>query len=139
MHYESLRNYSGVGASTLAAATVKLYLGKQYLKSLDALQELQEFVWHTTPVLNKMSVVSKKGKDRVILDTKASRIKQCSAKYHRVVLPRLLDTIVEALKLYMPAATTRSQSSLCARLHRGISAHPTHARRVQILRRQIQH
>ena len=33
------------------------------------------------------------------LDTKASRIKQCSAKYQRVILPRLLDTIIAALKL----------------------------------------
>ena len=87
---------------------MKLYLGKHYLKEFATLQELQAFVQHTTPILNKIGIISKKGKDRMILDTKASRIKQCSAKYQRVVLPRLLDTIIEALKLYASCRSTEA-------------------------------
>ena len=44
----------------------------------------------------------------MILDTKQSGIKTCSAKYQRVILPRLLDTIMMALQLY--AACDRKQS-----------------------------
>ena len=40
---------------------------------------------------------------RMILDTKQSRLKECSAKHQRVLLPRLLDTITQALNLMSTA------------------------------------
>ena len=39
-------------------------------------------------------------KKRIILDTKVSGLKNCSAKHQRVLLPRLLDAIVQGLRLY---------------------------------------
>ena len=109
MDYRAFNNIAGVEEGETAERTVKAYLGKDYLKSFNTVQELQEFVGHASPILNKIGIISKKGKDRMILDTKASRIKQCSAKYQRVILPRLLDAIISALKLL---ATCKGHESL---------------------------
>ena len=55
------------------------------------------------PILNKIGLIvrEKNGevKKRMILDTKQSGLKDCAAKHQRVLLPRLLDTITQALNL----------------------------------------
>ena len=65
-------------------------------------QELHEFVGGA-PILNKIGLIVRERngevKKRMILDTKQSGLKHCAAKHERVLLPRLLDTIVQALNL----------------------------------------
>ena len=54
-------------------------------------------------ILSKIGIISKmragKMKHRMILDTKAAGLKQASRKGQRVILPRLLDAILQALRL----------------------------------------
>jgi hypothetical protein len=67
------------------------------------LDELRAYLG-AEPVLNKVGVITKeragKVKKRIILDTKVAGTKECSAKHQRVLLPRLLDAILQALILY---------------------------------------
>ena len=54
-------------------------------------------------MLSKIGIVSKtragKTTHRMILDTKASHLKHASVKSQRVLLPRLMDVIVQSLNL----------------------------------------
>ena len=66
-------------------------------------QELTQYLGGQQPILNKIGLIikEKNGKvhKRMILDTKQSKLKECSAKHQRVLLPRLLDAITQALNL----------------------------------------
>jgi len=56
-----------------------------------------------TPHLSRFGVVTKvrqgKTKHRVILDVKQSRVKECTAKVHRVPLPRITDVVFDILNM----------------------------------------
>ena len=81
---------------------ITLRLEQGHLKAFDTAAELEDFV-QGTAILSKLGIITKmragKAKHRMILDTKAALIKQCSRKGQRVILPRLLDAIIQALKL----------------------------------------
>ena len=55
------------------------------------------------PILSKICFIVKERdgvvKKRMILDTKKSGLKHCSAKHQRVLLPRLLDAISKGINL----------------------------------------
>ena len=62
-------------------------------------QELTQFLGGEAPILSKIGLIVKGAKKRMILDTKESGLKHCSAKHQRVLLPRLLDAITQGLNL----------------------------------------
>ena len=101
--YSSFENYSGVDGDGTAEAEVQAHLDKGHLRAFDTLEELREFLGED-PILNKIGLIVKTRngvtKTRMILDTKVSQLKQCSSKAQRVLLPRLLDAIVQALENY---------------------------------------
>ena len=102
--YESFRNYDGVELDGTAEEEVKTHLQKKHLRAFDTVEELQAFLGGAAPILSKIGLIIKtKGnvrKVRMILDTKESNLKSCSAKSQRVLLPRLLDAIVQGMHVY---------------------------------------
>ena len=96
----AFRNYAGVDDDTVAEEEIKHHIRKGHLKSFATIDELQTFLKGQAPILNKIGIVTKGIKKRMILDTAASRVKQCSAKNQRVLLPRLLDAILQGLQLF---------------------------------------
>ena len=63
------------------------------------LQELTTYLHGESPILSKLGLIIKGPKKRMILDTKESGLKHCAAKHQRVLLPRLLDAVTQALSL----------------------------------------
>ena len=101
--FDNFPNYAGVDSDDIASNEVVRHEGLGHVKVFDSLDELRLFLKGEEPVLNKIGLIIKtragEVKKRMILDTKQSRIKQCSAKYQRVLLPRVLDTIMNAMTL----------------------------------------
>ena len=69
----------------------------KYFKTVPQTQELTDYLKGEAPILSKIGLIVKEKdgvvKKRMILDTKQSGLKHCSAKHQRVLLPRLLDAI----------------------------------------------
>lgn len=63
-------NYSGVDSSQVAEDTVRAYIDKGYVKAFDSYEELSDFV-DGKPILNKIGIIEKKGKARMIPGHKA--------------------------------------------------------------------
>ena len=101
--FDSFENYAGVDADTDALKEIEAHVEAGHLRAFDTLEELRTYLG-AEPVLNKVGVITKeragKIKKRIILDTKVAGTKECSAKHQRVLLPRLLDAILQALILY---------------------------------------
>ena len=101
--HENFANYTGVDDDETAEREIKAHLQKGHLKSFSSLDELRSFLGEE-PILNKIGLIVKskngKTKTRMILDTKVSNLKACSRKAQRVLLPRLLDAIVQGLENY---------------------------------------
>lgn len=101
--YSSFVNYAGVDTDGTAEKEVRAHLQKDHLKAFDTLEELRAFLGEA-PILNKIGLIIKTRcgitKTHMILDTKVSSLKECSTKSQRVLLPRLLDAIVQALEVY---------------------------------------
>ena len=99
---ESFRNYSGVDNNPIAVDELKEHVKLGHLKEFTSLEDVRKFVGGE-PVLSKIGIVTKTraGKEthRMILDTKESHLKECSVKSQRVLLPRLLDSILNGLKI----------------------------------------
>ena len=110
--YDSFTNYAGVEGDEQAKADILAHVNKGHMKAFESVAELSEFLDGALPVLNKIGIISKqrmgKIKKRIILDTKASFVKQCSAKHQRVILPRILDAIMQATKRH--STCTEDQS-----------------------------
>jgi hypothetical protein len=87
-----------------AEKEVAEHLRKQHLKAFGTLDELRLFLNGAEPILNKIGLIIKTRngvrKVRMILDTKVSGLKSCSLKSQRVILPRLLDAIVQGMHGY---------------------------------------
>jgi hypothetical protein len=103
---DNFNNYAGVDENPIATDEIELRLMQGHLKAFDTALELQDFVGATTAlpvILSKIGIITKlragKMKHRMILDTKAALIKYVSRKGQRVILPRLLDAILQALRL----------------------------------------
>ena len=101
--FESFSNYSGVEGDDVAIQDIKHHISKGHLMAFDSEAELRVFLDGQEPVLNKIGIISKERagivKKRMILDTKVSGLKKCSAKHQRVLLPRLLDAVLGGLQL----------------------------------------
>ena len=114
MHYSELQgniddfsNYAGVDENAVATDEIELRLLQGHLKAFNTALELEQFVGATAElpaILSKIGIITKmragKTKHRMILDTKAALIKYVSRKGQRVILPRLLDAILQALRLW---------------------------------------
>ena len=103
---EDFNNYAGVDENPTATDEIELRLLQGHLKAFDTAIELEQFVGATKElpaILSKIGIITKmragKTKHRMILDTKAAFIKYVSRKGQRVILPRLLDAILQALRL----------------------------------------
>ena len=95
-HSEIMR----VSTDTVAPDEIKLHFQKGHLRSFDSVDDLRAYLGGAEPVLNKIGIVTKGPKRRMILDTAASEVTRCSAKNQGVLLPRLLDAILQGLQLY---------------------------------------
>ena len=86
--------------SGTAESEVKGHLMKGHLKAFTSIEGLHNFLGEQ-PILNKIGLIVKTRngvtKTRMILDTKVSNLKSCSKKSQRVLLPRLLDAVVQGL------------------------------------------
>ena len=102
--YETFANYAGVDEDGTAEKEVAEHLKRNHLKAFSSLDELRSYLNGAEPILNKIGLIVKTRngirKVRMILDTKVSGLKACSLKSQRVVLPRLLDAIVQAMHGY---------------------------------------
>lgn len=101
--YDTFANYAGVEDDEVALEDVQKHIAKGHLKSFDSLDDLRVFLGGADPILNKIGIISKERagvvKKRMILDTKVSGLKSRSAKHQRVLLPRLMDAIMQGLSL----------------------------------------
>lgn len=88
------------------------HLKAGHLRAFDSVDQLTSFLDDALPVLSKIGIITKerlgKVKKRIILDTKASFIKQCSAKHQRVLLPRILDAVLQAIRRYSTCTDQQS-------------------------------
>ena len=91
--FSSFANYAGVEGDEVALKDITSHLQRGHLKAFGSIGELTRFLNGAKPILSKIGIITKerqgKVKKRLILDTKASFIKQCSAKHQRVLLPRI--------------------------------------------------
>lgn len=101
--FDTFENYAGVDADSDALKEIEAHVEAGHLRAFDTLDGLRAYLG-AEPVLNKIGVITKeragKVKKRIILDTKVAGTKECSAKHQRVLLPRLLDAILQSLILY---------------------------------------
>jgi hypothetical protein len=102
--FGSFKNYSGVDDDEVAAQEIAHHIKQGHLLPFSSLDDLTSFLGGEAPILNKIGIISKTRsgitKKRMILDTNASNIKEASATYQRVLLPRLLDAIFQGLILF---------------------------------------
>ena len=99
---ESFQNYPGVDGDDDAIEDIVEHIAKGHLKAFASVEELRNFLG-SEPILNKIGIITKERagivKKRMTLDTKVAGTKECSAKHERVLLPRLLDAIMQAMVL----------------------------------------
>ena len=102
--FETNSNYTGVEGDDVAMQDIQHHIDMGHLKAFDTEAQLRDLLDGRAPILNKICIISKERagvvKKRMILDTKVSGLKKCSAKHQRVLLPRLLDAVIQALRLY---------------------------------------
>lgn len=105
-HYtdlENFANYTGVDDDFTAENEAKAHLQKQHLRAFSNIDDLRSFLGEE-PILNKIGLIVKtkngQTKSRMILDTKVSNLKACRSKAQRVLLPRLVDAIVQGMGTY---------------------------------------
>ena len=84
---ESFSNYNGVDYNPIAIDELKEHIKLGHLKESNSLKEVEEFVGGSA-VFSKIGIVTKvragKTTHRMILDTKASFLKECSIGAQRV-------------------------------------------------------
>jgi hypothetical protein len=101
--FDNFRNYAGVDDDDTAEQEVASHEKSKHVREFSSFQELVDFLYGELPILSRIGLIIKeKGgviKKRMILDTKWSFLKFCSAKHQRVLLPRLLDAILQGLNL----------------------------------------
>ena len=94
----SFQNYPGVEDAEVTATELQAHLDKGHIVGFESYDELAEFV-QGRPVLSKLGLILKTRnnitKARLILDTKESGIKLATSQWHRVILPRLYDAILQ--------------------------------------------
>jgi len=94
--------YSSVEQDDEAWHEVQRLVAKKWLKQLDSLKEVEDFLGEK-PVLSKFGQIIKvkldKIKRRLILDSKSSGVSEHASKLERVILPRLLDVVFDILSL----------------------------------------
>lgn len=95
-------NSAGLGGDPAAVDEVLHHIQQGHIMAFDTYDQLKTFVGGT-PVLNKIGIIvrTKAGvtKRRMILDTMQPGVKGLAAKHQRVMLPRLLDAIIQSLSL----------------------------------------
>ena len=101
--YDSFSNYAGVESDDTAPTEVLKHAAQGHVKIFETLEELRHFLDGQEPILNKIGIIVKQQgntvKKRMILDTKQSKIKQASTKGQRVLLPRVLDAVMNGMRL----------------------------------------
>ena len=99
---EWFTNYAGVDSDDGVFQQIQEFEAKGFLKGFDTLEACTEYLGET-PHLSRFGVVTKvrqgRVKRRVILDVKQSRVKECTAKVHRVPLPRITDVVYDILHM----------------------------------------
>ena len=100
--YDEFQNYVGVEGDEAAEEEISKHLQAGHLRAYNSVRELADALGED-PVLSKIGVISRtragKIKKRVILDTWESFLRWASEKGQRVLLPRLLDAIMQILEL----------------------------------------
>ena len=96
--FDTFSNYPGVEGNEKAISDIEAHIASSHLTAFGSLEELRECL-QAEPVSNKIGIITKGVKKRMILDPKVVGTKSCSAKYERVLLPRLLDAILQAMIL----------------------------------------
>ena len=59
MDYAEFANYTGVEDDDTAEAEIKGQLDKQHLKAFNTLEQLQAYLQHSCPILNKIGMVTR--------------------------------------------------------------------------------
>ena len=102
LNTDGFANYGGIEGNPVVVEEIANHLKAGHILAFDTLEELAAFLGENL-ILSKIGIVTKtragKTKHRFILDTKASNIKGGSNKCQRVLQPRLLDAIMQGLRL----------------------------------------
>ena len=92
-----------------AQVEIQEHIDKGHILQFDTVDELKETLGKEHSILNKIGLVrfEKEGvkKNRLIRDNKRSGLKYSNRKCQRVILPRLMDVILQILTL-MPSCGT---------------------------------
>ena len=114
---DKFQNYANVEASEVTEAELSSHWEKGHIIGFDSYDELFEFV-RGKPILSKFGLILKTRngvtKARLILDTKESGIKLATGQWHRIVLPRLFDAILQLLALLAMLPGGASKDALSA-------------------------
>ena len=97
-----LVNYEGLEESEEAAAEIAKHANAGRLRVCDSLDKVKEFLG-ADPVVSKLGLIvkTKAGvtKRRLILDAKESKVSLATAREERIVNPKVLDAVNDALAL----------------------------------------
>lgn len=132
---DEFTNYSAFERDEAALSEILEYERKGFLRSFENLETLRAYV-QGEPVISRFAVISRarngKTKRRLILDLKQSRVTACTRKTHRVVLPRVTDTVqdmLEHLADLQPGETTEWFILDFVEAFWNIPLHPTERKR----------
>ena len=114
--FESFSNYAGVEGDPDAESEIIEHIEAGHILASETVEGLLHATGGQKPILNKIGIIDKIRdgirKRRLILDTKASRLKEHSRKNQRVILPRLLDAILSVLALMALMQPADEESSI---------------------------
>ena len=94
--------YSWLEGNPVALDEISEHIQAGHIRPSKSLDAVQSFVGGPV-VLSKIGIITRtranRATHRMILDTNQSDLKKCSVKAQRVLLPRLLDVVVQSLCL----------------------------------------
>ena len=110
-------NYSGVEDDQEVADELDRLHEQQFVRKFDSLESVSKYL-KGPPVLSKLGVIRKtRGgitKNRLVVDSKRSRVSSATRKFERTLLPRALDVVHDGLDLMATHDGPISQGAECA-------------------------
>ena len=106
--FDEFENYAGVEADDAAITEILSHLAAGHLRSYGSIEELANALGED-PILSKIRIITRtragRTKKRVILDTRESLLRWASEKGQRILLPRLLDAVMQILEHIAPPSS----------------------------------